>query len=181
MGGWGSSRWGSHSKKNTVEDALTLKINRLKRDGLLAPNSYNLSWSRWTGEKTASISYTIANDFQGSSMGHLKMTMNYLHGAEKMPVTFDIRVEATRPNWGGVRYFFNCPLIVNGIPCNRRVTKLHSAGGCKYFGCRHCLNLTYNSSQTHTKKFDFLNRLQKYNPLGYDLALESLLKGVGKK
>jgi len=30
---------------------------------------------------------------------------------------------------------------------NRRVAKLHSPPGSRYFGCRHCHDLTYNSCQ----------------------------------
>lgn len=153
MGEWGSTRWGHYSKKRTVEEAVTLNISKLNRDAMLAPIYYRMPWSRaWSQEKAASIGYTIANDFQEGEKGHLKMTMKYSHGTEEIPVTYNIRVEAIRPNWGGIRYLLNCPLVANGIPCNRRVTKLHSVGWCKYFGCRTtCLNLTYNSSETHTK------------------------------
>jgi hypothetical protein len=30
--------------------------------------------------------------------------------------------------------------------------------GAKYFGCRHCYNLTYESVQTHDKRIDYLIR-----------------------
>src|SRR5262249_18413085 len=37
------------------------------------------------------------------------------------------------------------PLCRNGVGCGRRVRKLYLSG--KYFGCRHCHNLTYRSQQ----------------------------------
>jgi len=44
-----------------------------------------------------------------------------------------------------MRWWFICPLIVNGRPCRRRVAKLYGNG--RYFGCRTCKGLVYRSSQ----------------------------------
>jgi hypothetical protein len=44
-----------------------------------------------------------------------------------------------------MRWWFICPLVVNDRPCRRRVAKLYGAG--KYFGCRTCKGLAYESSQ----------------------------------
>ena len=45
--------------------------------------------------------------------------------------------------FGGVRPYFICPGVVNGISCGRRVAKLHGPG--RYFLCRHCYRLTHAS------------------------------------
>ncbi|MCP4357367.1 MAG: hypothetical protein GY796_05035 [Chloroflexi bacterium] len=62
---------------------------------------------------------------------------------------YDYRVwlQATPLPWGGVRWWFTCPLIIDGKPCKRRVGKLYEPPGARYFGCRHCHDLTYRSSQ----------------------------------
>jgi hypothetical protein len=61
----------------------------------------------------------------------------------------DLRITlvTTRPNFGGLRFWFICPLNVGGRRCQRRVAKLFLPPGGKYFGCRHCHDLSYTSSQ----------------------------------
>ena len=58
---------------------------------------------------------------------------------------YRVRLVTTTPTYGGLRWWFICPLVINGVECNRRVRKLYLYG--RYFGCRHCHNLTYRSSQ----------------------------------
>jgi hypothetical protein len=45
--------------------------------------------------------------------------------------------------FGGVRTYFICPGVVNGVTCGRRVAKLH--GPERYFLCRHCYRLAHAS------------------------------------
>jgi hypothetical protein len=45
--------------------------------------------------------------------------------------------------FGGTRPYFICPGVVNGIPCDRRVVKLH--GPERYFLYRHCYRLVHAS------------------------------------
>ena len=53
--------------------------------------------------------------------------------------------QAARPHYGGLRWWFTCPLVVGGRSCTRRAGKLYLRGG--YFGCRRCQDLTYRSCQ----------------------------------
>ncbi len=53
---------------------------------------------------------------------------------------------------GGVRWWFICPLIKNSTPCRRRVGKLYIPPRYKYFGCRHCYELSYRSRQEYDKR-----------------------------
>jgi hypothetical protein len=62
-------------------------------------------------------------------------------------VSIPVRLEMTPTQFGGRRWWFICPLIRNGVACNRRAGKLYSPPGAKYFGCRQCFDLTYRSSQ----------------------------------
>jgi hypothetical protein len=57
------------------------------------------------------------------------------------------------PHYGGTRWYFLCPLVVNGKACLRRVSKLFLPPGGLYFGCRTCYGLAYTSSQ-ESHKFD---------------------------
>ncbi len=91
MGGLGSGRWGFHTKRDTVEDCLSIDINWCIRKGFINPGHWSLGTLSWSG-----------------------------------------------------RY------------CGKRVGKIYSAPGSRYFGCRHCQDLTYTSCQEHDKRIDAL-------------------------
>jgi hypothetical protein len=85
----------------------------------------------------------------------------------------------TRPRFGGLRWWFLCPLTVNGRPCNRRVGKLYLPPSGRYFGCRHCYDLTYTSCQ-ESRKYDGLYRLLA-REMGEDpVAIKRLMRRLGK-
>ena len=67
-------------------------------------------------------------------------------------------VTTTRPRFGGLRWWFVCPLLVDGVACRRRVGKLYLPPRARYLGCRHCHQLTYRSCQEHDKRVDALRR-----------------------
>jgi hypothetical protein len=74
------------------------------------------------------------------------MTLHYrLNGRED--VRIPVRLQTTATQFGGERYWFTCPLIVNGVACGRRSGKLYLPPGARYFGCRKCHQLSYCSSQ----------------------------------
>jgi hypothetical protein len=60
---------------------------------------------------------------------------------------YRVRLLQTPQHYGGVRWWFCCPLGVDGKPCTRRVRQLYLPPGERYFGCRHCYSLTYESRQ----------------------------------
>jgi hypothetical protein len=64
---------------------------------------------------------------------------------------YTVRLDHTFPFYGGVRWWFRCPLSRDGYDCQRRVAKLYLPPGGRYFGCRHCYNLTYKSCQESHK------------------------------
>jgi hypothetical protein len=47
----------------------------------------------------------------------------------------------------GVRWWFPCPQMLDSEECGRRVGKLYRPPGSRYFSCRRCLDLTYESCQ----------------------------------
>jgi hypothetical protein len=64
---------------------------------------------------------------------------------------YAVEVTSTVPRFGGLRWWFVCPLSVNGNECGRRVGKLYLPDGARYFGCRRCHDLVYRSSQEARK------------------------------
>ena len=162
MGGYGSTRWGWHSKKTTVDECTSFSTSDLVRYVGLGPNVHrpwgSLAWRNTrTGEETSSIGVEIeTSDIQGWARLHYSFTAGRNKG-EKMD--YRVSLVTTWPYFGGVRWWFICPLTVNGRYCGRRVGKLYLPPRERYFGCRHCYDLAYKSSQTHDKSMDIYKRM----------------------
>lgn len=142
MGGVFSGQRGS--KKRVVESCNTIDTADLNRWRLLKPGTNragSLEWRRGDErEPSSSIGYTLVVE---SSAGVLLLQYQMGQPAERFD--YPVRLVTTGCHLGGVRWWFLCPLSVVGIGCGRRVRKLYLCG--KYFGCRHCHNLAYRSSQ----------------------------------
>jgi hypothetical protein len=151
MGGYGSGGGGYYSKY-AVEDSLSFSIyNVIGKKKWLYPHSSTLHWSI-NGEPTSSIGYRveIINE-------ELYLDLDYNHNAE--PVKERIRILKTPQPYGNFRYWMFCPLLRNGYTCNRRCHKVYSSPGQKYFGCRKCMNLTYQSCKDSHKYDSFYARI----------------------
>jgi hypothetical protein len=170
MGGPGSGRRGWHDKKTTVEECLILSAGKLARDGIIAqsPDSGWLWWTNTaTGERTASAGYSrlIHGDLV---ILQLRYTVTRRDG-EKVDINESIVLQATPLAVGSRRWWFTCPLVVNGRACGRRVGKLYLPPGGSYFGCRHCHALTYTSCR-ESHRYDRLFR-NLANETGVDARL----------
>jgi hypothetical protein len=153
MGGYGSGFRGI--SKTTVEACLSIDATRWQREGILRPlcSGYDGRWF-WldpdTSKELASIRYESNCGETGGSI-HLYYTSTCQQ--YKIPVDYNVRLTTNKTPWGKLRWWFICPLVVNERPCGRRVRKLYLPGGGRYFGCRHCYNLTYTSCQ-ESHKYD---------------------------
>jgi len=169
MGGYGSSRWGWHSKKDTVEDSRSLDAARWQREGILAPDHIQAGGWSWTdartGKRQASIGYEVRT---GETDGRLRLFYTVTMGGDPQNVDYTVPLVTTRPNYGGLRWWFVCP----GKGCGRRVRKIYMAPRSRYFLCRQCQDLTYTSAQQHDKTRD---RFRRMDPE----ALLALMQGDG--
>lgn len=59
----------------------------------------------------------------------------------------DIELTRTNCNFGGDRFWFICPGLSEDKPCGKRVGVLYRPLHAEIFACRHCHNLTYQSSK----------------------------------
>jgi hypothetical protein len=165
MGGLGSGR-PSGSGRSTVESCRSIDVNRLRREGCLRPG-WSGGW-QWLldGEKVASINLRAERD---------RLHLSYCvraGGGEWHEIDETIRIVRASCRFGGVRFFFSCPGVVNGIACGRRVVKLCGSG--RYFLCRHCYRLGY-SSQSENAWDRTLRRANKIRQrLGGDPGLAAL-------
>ncbi len=144
-------RW-SYSSRSTVEECKTITTKFLNEhkyfDGGVRWGGMN--WSR-NGEKTGSIGFVVST-VEGDEYIRFQYTQTDRNTGEKTELDYKARLDWTPCHFGGRRWWFICPLVVNGRVCSRRVGSLHLGSG-KYFGCRHCYNLTYESSK-ESHKFD---------------------------
>jgi len=148
LGGLGSGRH-CFSKKTTVEECLTLDINKLLKGGLLNRSWGELRWYRG-GEETAYVNYWLKDiGFrEGESVYVLTLHFSLSRQGQRIPITQDIPLVTTHLHSGGKRYWFSCP------NCRRRVGRLHLPYGADRFLCRSCYDLTYASCQ-ECHKFDW--------------------------
>jgi hypothetical protein len=149
LGGLGSGNRHRFVKKTTTGECNSLDVRKLYRDGLLAPGtSFRSSWSQASRE-TNSIGGFVYRD-------HLILSYRQRRGlgGEWEDVKEPVSLEWTPCNFGGERPWFVCP----GDRCGRRVAILYGPG--KYFLCRHCYDLRYES-QREDKAGRALRQAQK--------------------
>jgi hypothetical protein len=149
VGGLGSGNRYRFDKKTTTDDCHSLDVRDLYREGMLKPGCrFRSSWSR-AGKEVASIRGFVYRD---------QVVLSYRHrsglGGEWEDVKEPVSLEWTPCNFGGERPWFVCP----GVTCGRRVAVLYGPG--RYFLCRHCYDLRYES-QREDKKDRALRRAQK--------------------
>ncbi len=156
-------RW-SYSNRRTVEEAKEITTQFLNKHGYFngGVRSGGMSWSR-DGEKTGSISFTVSTITDDEYI-RFQYTQIDNNTGEQTKLDYKADLVWTSCYFGGRRWWFICPLVVNGHVCNRRVGSLYLANS-KYFGCRYCQNLTYRSSQD-SHKSDCL-----FRDVGLDLGL----------
>jgi hypothetical protein len=144
MGGLGSGSWYRSGTKDTVESFNHLDVNSLSRKGLLEPGTRGrVSWSK--GEASlGSVGFEVKD---GSFVLDYRYRWNSSEEWEE--VRYPVRLSWTPCNFGGSRPWFVCPGVLDGHYCGRRVAKLYDAG--KYFLCRHCYDLTYESRKDGQK------------------------------
>lgn len=142
-------------KKYTVEESRCLSLVDLKRLGYFCgAKAGTIKWTnRWQEESKVSIE--VVTLFWHSPY----VRLNYFKTDEegnKKEFDYQVPLVTTPCRYGGLRYWFCCPLVKKGgCSCNRRVFKIFLPPEGKYFGCRHCYDLTYQKRQEHSKNYDF--------------------------
>ncbi|MHC4463997.1 MAG: hypothetical protein ACYS30_21575 [Planctomycetota bacterium] len=151
-------------KKDTVEDCRSVSISFLrKHDYFCGCRSGGIVWKNSFGEETSSISVTVST-MDGDNYVRFQYTTTNHNTGEKTNYDYKVQLTTTPCNFGGVRYWFICPLSRKGVYCGRRVAKLYKAPGANYFGCRHCYDLSYESRNE--------SRLGRFGGLGFPLKVE---------
>jgi hypothetical protein len=164
MGGFGSGFQGV--RKATTDDALALSISRLVRKRALVDGGATAGAWHWSypGDEApfATIGYTA--DLRDSEDAWMRLR----YRADGEPMNYVVRLVCTRPNFGGRRWWFVCPIARgdNGPP--RCVAQLYLPSGARYFGSRQAYGLTYRSCQDSGKNAALYGRIAR--ELGTDAA-----------
>jgi hypothetical protein len=158
--------------KTTVENSTKLSIFKLKEFGLLEGYCHTgLTWTRSLSGHKSSIGIVV--DALGEPYVKLNYTITDRNSGEKTDYDYKIGLTMTPCHFGGVRYWFICPLVRNGVPCGRRVGTLFLSSGGKYFGCRHCYDLSYESRNEC--------RLGRFGQIGYALKADRQVEKLREK
>ena len=160
-------------KKDTVEDCRSVSISFLKKhDYFCGCRSGGIAWKNCFGEETSSIGILVSTMY-GDNYVRFQYTTTDRNTEEKTKYDYKVQLTTTPCNYGGVRYWFICPLSRNGVYCGRRVAKLYKAPGADYFGCRHCFDLSYESRNE--------SRLGRIGQLGYLLKVDRQIEELYKQ
>src|ERR671917_1551262 len=140
MGGEGSGNWYRFGKKITIAECHSVDVRYLHREGLLKPGRwFSLRWSR-SDRETGSIRGVVEGAERPEQVILLYRYRGGL-GGEWEDVLERVSLDWTACNFGGERPSFMCP----GTGCGRRGAILYGPG--KYFLCRHCYDLVYESQR----------------------------------
>ncbi len=151
------------SQRGVTDECLTLSVIALTRAGAFKKGPGSV-WNSTREYNKSEITSRLNVFVLSSALNEQTLLLYYdlidpASGA-KLPVKCSVRLTTTTPpNFGGLRYWFICPLVSNGQPCQRRIGRLYLPRDGRYFGCRKCYNLTYRSQRTHNKKNDALMKL----------------------
>lgn len=98
-----------------------------------------LTWNKaGTSERVGSVGYSVERQ-DGALYVELDYTVTYQGKREECNER--VQVVWTRPNYGGYRFWWICPV------CERRKGVLYRPNRGKYFACRTCYGLTYDSTR----------------------------------
>jgi hypothetical protein len=152
MGGRGSGNhyhWHRASKKGTVEDCLTIDAGQFGRNKWFQQGEITSFVTTWTYPLGSQFTVHLQADTRVLGCSFVQLSYSWVWAGDGKPDFADYRVGllTTPMRFGGVRWWFVCPLTVAGRTCGRRVAKLHLPSGSRWFGCRDCHQLSYRSRQ----------------------------------
>ena len=185
MGGPGSGRR-SIKTKEVVENCLILDLGTiLQRRNPLTSLSGTLSpsGSRYfpTGYRTHPSNRDDGE--QAALVLHYTLLSFGKDGSvEREPVREEVPLTRTRLGHGRERWAIRCPLIIDGETgerCSRISRRLYLPDGQRYFGCRECHDLGYQSSRDNHRYEDLYEILSE--GVGGVVSPEEIRKQINRR
>ena len=145
----------SYTNRSTVEESMAITTKFLNKNDYFTGGVKRgeISW-RFKGNRIGSVSIMVST-VKGDEYVRFQYMQTDMDTKVATKMDYRVRLTWTPCYFGGIRWWFICPQEVNGNACGKRVGSLYLEG--KQFGCRHCYNLTYTSSQD-SHKYDRLFR-----------------------
>lgn len=165
-----------YSKKEEADGLKKIQMWWLKKYGYLQGGwkAGGIKWTNsWTGKET-NINFYI-NISEADNYIQLFYTQTRYSSEEKKDFDYKIPIVSTFCYFGGVRYWFKCNFLSNGMYCGRRVGMLYLGG--KYFACRHCYNLSYQSRNENRRYRDYA----LFYVLGNRMKIEKLEEKIKRR
>ena len=166
MGGFGSGDWADvMTRKVNTSLCRSLSVKRLKKMGVFDVDRvgevFSIRWVNGFGEDAGMVSIIPQVSVGGNgNKTSLRVDIGGIVTGQ------DISLTTTPCHYGGVRHWFLCPAVVDGVLCENRVGMLYLPPGAQVFACRHCYGLTYESCQQshkYDRVMDHLDRLDEAN------------------
>ncbi len=146
-------RW-SYSSKTEADYVKKIETSFLKKHEYFRYwwRSGTVTWTTHFGkESSVGIEVSLNNDTFKYLRIHYTQTSN--DTGEKKDFDYKIPLTTTPCRFGGVRYWYICPMSRSGVYCGRRVGVLYKVGD--FFACRHCNDLTYESRKVSGRQKAF--------------------------
>ena len=134
----------------TVEHCLVLSIYELKRRGFLDQLRGTQAEFEW--KNYFEVTKGRAKLFVTEDLTQVHLSHEFSELGSKRTVESDgysVSLASLDCRYGGNRFYFICPLWKHGVYCGRKVAKLYCPPGAKFFGCRYCHDLSYDSRQMY--------------------------------
>lgn len=129
--------------KHICEESRRISISWIKKRGYLTHgNCSGIVWTSSDGSKS-DINYQIDLSNPSPSM-RLMYTVTFHWDGEKKDFDYKIPIMKQNCFFGGFRWWFVCPLFLNGVYCGKRTGTLYNYSN-GYYGCRICTRRAYRS------------------------------------
>jgi hypothetical protein len=176
----GQHRWTS---RYTVEECLPLDVERMRREGTFGcpPGTIRtILWKNSWGGNQAMLAFEIVLDPAWGMALSIDPELANIPPALKLPAKYLVPIATTRPHFGGIRFWFRCPVARDGKPCGKLAGRLYLPPEQQVFACRDCHNLTYASVQTHDQRqYDLARDLVALNAALGSKDLRRARLGIG--
>src|SRR5450631_2046225 len=97
-GGYGSGRWGWHRKKTTVQQCISIDSAKWMRQGILRGRIVHSGW-QW-----GFIHYEVNT----TDVTRPRVQLTYDRSGQHLD--YSVSLETTQPQFGGLRWWFQCPV-----------------------------------------------------------------------
>lgn len=165
MGGSGSGRTGARA---VVESGLFLSAYYLQREGYLRfPVLGSIGW-KTDGREFANMSIETLWNSASEEVDRIRLRSRINGEPTEQTLCISWQQRKTGP-----RAFVHCPR------CGRRYSKLYLPPGARYFACRRCYNLTYQSSNESRGIGSLIRRAERGSDVAALLLAEELDKRMG--